>query len=237
MKPPMRKLAGAPDVIAVLKHTLTDTTYGHFDRAAAGRLLGPDIAVPELLRLFLAQEEQDELYVTALAIEGCANHTAIPPLIEALLNDPNPHRRHAAARALGWIRKSQRSAARALAQSLADPEQPHAAREEAAESLAYVGTRESVGAMVNATRDPDVRIRFWATFALGGRVHNDPRAIQALESLLTDNEAPPGNWWSVGREALAMSGDQQRLAAEIAKVLADPSASAGDRRWAEFYSP
>lgn len=239
MKPPMRQLADAPDVISALRRVMTDTSYGHFDRAAAGLLLGPSIAVPELLRLFYAQAEKDDLYTTALAIEGCADRRAIPPLIDALLHDENPHRRHAAARALGWIRKSQRIAAHALAQCLSDPSQPQPAREEAAESLAYVGTRDSIDALIGAAKDPNVRIRFWAAFALGGKVRKDPRATQALESLLNDNEAPPDGWWSVGREALAMLEHhpkwEHHLAAEIDKVLADPVASELQRRWANFY--
>lgn len=84
-------------------------------------------------------------------------------------------------------------------------------------------------------KTPDARIRFWTAFALGGKVRKDPRAIRALESLLTDNEAPTHGWWSVGKEALAMLRDKQQLNAEVAKVLENPEASEGDRRWAESY--
>ncbi len=109
------------------------------------------------------------------------------------------------------------------------------AREEATASQAYVGTRETVDALGHATKDPDVRLRFWALFALGGKFRTDPRALSALESVLDDHESPAGNWWSVGREALAMLQDREQLNAEIDKVLAEPAASEEDRRWAESY--
>jgi HEAT repeat protein len=164
-------------------------------------------------------------------------------LIHALLEDGNQHRRHAAARALGWIRCPGRAAAVALSQCVVDPAQPQAAREEAAESLAYVGTRETIDPLIAVLRDPDVRIRFWAVFGLGGRGHWSARTVQALESMLGDHEVPPGNWWSVGKEALAMLANIQppvsdyeaRLKAETQRVFSDPDASAEDRRWAEAY--
>lgn len=62
---------------------------------------------------------------------------------------------------------------------------------------------ETVDAMISVLGDPDVRLRFWAVFGLGGCVE-DPRGFRALESMLDDPEVTPGNWWSVGKEALAM---------------------------------
>ena len=125
-----------------------------------------------------------------------------------------------------------------------DPAQPQPAREEAAESLAYVGTRETIEPLISVLRDPDVRIRFWAVFGLGGSCRGDVRAIRALESVLDDRETPPGNWWPVGKEALAMLASKQRptgeyetkLSAERQRILANPNATAEDRRWAECYS-
>ena len=58
-----------------------------------------------LLALFFEQTEKDDLYATALTLESLNDRRAVPPLIHALLEDGNPHRRHAAARALGWIRQ------------------------------------------------------------------------------------------------------------------------------------
>ena len=124
-----------------------------------------------------------------------------------------------------------------------DPAQPQPAREEAAESLAYVGTRETIEPLISVLRDPDVRIRFWAVFGLGGSCRWDVRAIRALESVLDDGETPLGNWWPVGKEALAMLASKQpsagdyetRLAAERQRILTHPNAAAEDRRWAANY--
>lgn len=232
---------------ASLRAFLLDPKAPYHHRAAAGRLLsitGRAEAVQALLDLFLQQSAKDELYQTALSIESLNDRRAVEPLIRALLEDNNPHRRHATARALGWIYRPGKKAALALARCLADPMQPQPAREEAAESLAYVGNRETIEPLISALRDPDVRIRFWAVFGLGQSCRRDARAVEALESTLGDNETPPGNWWPVGREALAalglmwppISDYRIRLAAETQRVLSDPGATPEDRRWAEGYS-
>lgn len=225
---------------------VTDAARFHRERAAAGRLL--DIAadgraVRLLLDLFFAQEGKDELYVTALTMEELNDARAVGPLIRALLEDGNPHRRHAAARALGWMRPAGRGAALALARCVTDTGQPQAAREEAAESLAYAGRVETIDALISVLNDSDVRIRFWAVFGLGGSCRGEARAVRALEGMLGDEAVPPGNWWSVGREALAMLGKLRfagnpyvaRLAGEIGRISADPAAGAEERRWAECY--
>jgi len=233
-------LAGA------LRAIMLDPSRFHLHRAASGKLLAiarDDEAVQALLGLFFQQTGKHDLYATALTLESLDDRRAVPPLIRALLHDDNPHRRHAAARALGWIRQPGRAAALALARCLVDPAQPQPAREEAAESLAYVGTRETIMPLISVLRDPDVRIRFWAVFGLGGSCHGDVRAIRALESVLDDDETPPGNWWPVGKEALAMLASEQRsagdyktkLSAERQRILANPNATAEDLRWAASY--
>lgn len=209
---------------------LTDGALSQWDRAEAGRLLEIGVdgrAVRELVGQFLRQEGKDELYMTALALEGLNDARAVPALIRALLEDSNPHRRHAAARALGWISRPGREAA----------------REEAAESLAYVGNAETVEALIGALADPDVRIRFWAVFGLGGSCRGEARAVRALEGVLGDGETPPGNWWPVGREALAMLGGlrfagnpyRELLVEETRRVLGDAAAGEEERRWAGWY--
>jgi len=229
-----------------LRIVMLDPAEFHLDRGRIGKLLsisGDDQAVQALLKLFFEQTEKTDLYNTALALEELDDRGAVPPLIHALLEDGNPHRRHAAARALGWIRWPGRAAAVALAQCVGDLAQPQPAREEAAESLAYVGTQETIYPLIAVLRDPDVRIRFWAVFGLGGRGHWSARTVQALESMLEDREVPPGNWWSVGKEALTMLANMQppvadyeaRLVAEAQRLLSDPNATVEDRRWAESY--
>jgi len=160
--------------------------------------------VAELLDLFYAQADQTELWQTALTIEHCGDPSAIPRLVDGL-HDANPHHRHAAARALGWIQPVRRLAAKALTDALLDKSQPQPVREEAAESLAYSKYKEAIPALISVLDEPDVRIRFWAVFALGGIGRwypvgrGKPRAIEALKRMLPDNEAPPGNWRPVGR--------------------------------------
>lgn len=201
--------------------------------------------LPQTLQHFFTQVDAQELYETALVLETLDDLRLVQPLIAALNGDPSPHRRKAAARALGWMRTPRRRmAARALARCLGDPAQPQPAREEAAESLAYVGTGETIPVLIDALRDPDVRIRFWSVFGLGGSRDEDPRAVAALESVLDDHAVPSGNWWSVGKEALAnlasgehpISAYARKLEEETTRILADPNASVEDRRWAECHA-
>lgn len=219
---------------------------GHTDNALAVRLLrrgGIDL-LPNVLDRFFADEEENDIYTTALLIEELDDLRAVRPMVDALASDPNPNRRKAAARALGWMRTPRRRlAARALAQCLADPLQPQPAREESAESLAYVGGSASLPALIAALRDPDVRIRFWSVFGLGGSFRGHPGARAALERVLDDPETPPGNWWSVGREALAMLGrgphalpeHRNRMTDQLHRIRSDSNASPEDRRWADFF--
>jgi hypothetical protein len=236
---------GGLPLAGALRGIMLDPARFHQERAASGKLLaiaGDGEAVQALLRIFFEQTEKDDLYATALTLESLNDRRAVPLLIRALLQDGNPHRRHAA-RALGWIRQPGRAAALALAHCLIEPAQPQPAREEAAESLAYVGTRETIEPLISVLRDPDVRIRFWVVFGLGCSCRGDVRAIRALESVLDDGETPPGNWWPVGKEALAMLASKQssagdyetKLAAEMQRILANPDATAEDRRWAASY--
>lgn len=173
----------------------------------------------------------------------------VRPLAEALY-DANPDRRHAAARALGWIPKAGSRAAKALTRALSDRFQPQPVREEAAESLAYLGYLQAVPSLISVLDEPDVRMRFWAVFALGKIGHSqtfasrgaaDTQVVKALEKMLSDEEVPPGNWWSVGREALAMLGHldtnyQSELDSETERVRRDPQSSREDLRWAAGYS-
>lgn len=234
----------------MLKSIALDPSAGWYTRAQAARILATvdaDGIVADLLRLFFQQTQKMELWETALTIESQGNRLAIPALAKAL-HDANPHRRHAAARALGWISGAGRAAAIPLMNVLIDQSQPQPVREEAAESLAYLGYARAVPAIVSVIDEPDVRIRFWAVFALGSlgqRIgvehHHRPTVVQALERKLEDREVPPGNWWSVGKEALAMLGaltPQYRLVLEkeTAAILNNPDASPENRRWAESYS-
>ena len=191
-----------------------------------------------LLGQFFSQSEQWELYMTATALEELGDRRAVGPLV-ATLRAENPHRRTAAARALGWMRQRGRAVAKALAECLVDGSQLVETREEAAESLSYVGTRETVEALIGALGDPEPRVRFWAVFGLGGICRTDERATRALETMLDDPGEMPG-YWSVGLEALAMlqiahpryRGRGRELAQ---RIEADATATEAQRRWAESY--
>jgi hypothetical protein len=233
-----RTLAGA------LQEMMLNPEVGWYHRGTAGKLLAladKPGTLATLLDLFYAQDDKVELWGIALTLEHIGDHNAVPRLIDALYDD-NPHRRHAAARALGWIQPVTRSAARALVRALKDKSQPQPVREEAAESLAYSNCPKAIEPLISVLAEPDVRMRFWAVFALGsiGRFNEDPRVIRALQAALNDEEIPPGNWWSVGREALAMLGDlapeySAQLDEEIRRVLNDANSSPEDLRWAEGY--
>ena len=232
---------------------MLDPSVDWYTRGSAARLLALADArgtITSLLDLFFKQTEKEELWLTALSIEHAGVRAAVHRLVDAL-GDSNPHRRHAAARALGWIPQAGRRAAKALVQALVDKSQPQPVREEAAESLAYSYYTPAIPALISVLAETDVRIRFWAVFALGGLGQwqlSKPggggpwpnRVIQALEPLLSDEEMPPGNWWPVGKEALAMLGQMKprycvELDRETKRILSDPAAAPEDLRWAEGY--
>jgi HEAT repeat protein len=149
--------------------------------------------------------------------------------------------------ALGWIGKAGNRAAGALAAALADSSQPLHVREEAAESLGYLRSPGTLPTLIAAPSAPEVQIRFWSVFSLGKFLCPDyktidPNVVAALEKMYSDEAIAPGqNYWSVGREALAMlgcpanPGYARRLKEEIDRVRNDPNASEEDRSWAEFY--
>jgi HEAT repeat protein len=235
--------AGA-SLSGALRAVSLDSAQGWFVRGIAARLLAiADVqgAVSGLIDLFFAQKEKTELWETALAIEWFGEHAAIRRLIPAL-RDENSHRRHGAARALGWLPGANPRAAKVLVQALLDKSQPPMVREEAAQSLAYVECPEAVPALISVLDEADARLRFWAVFALGARrtPRADPRAVAALERMLSDEGVPPDGWWAVGKEALAMLGDlapeyRVRLDREIRRVFGNPNSAPEDRRWAELY--
>ncbi len=190
----------------------------------------------DLLDLFYAQTDKNDLWQTALKLETL---------------DANRDRRQAAARALGWIPNAGSKAATALMGALSDQARPEAVRETAAESLAYLHYAPSVPILISVLDEPDVRLRFWAVFALGGigqwqkresrSRRADRRIVDALERMLSDEEVPPGNWWSVGKEALAMLGAlgsryRAELDRETRRILNDAESSEEDLRWAKGYS-
>jgi HEAT repeat protein len=109
---------------------------------------------------------ENELPETAITFEQLGDVRSVTHLARAL-NDPNHHRRYAAARALGWIRPAGSRSATALINALTDVSQSIEVREEAAESLAYHDSSRAIPPLISVLTDSDVRLRFWAVFALG----------------------------------------------------------------------
>ena len=133
--------SGIP-LASALRRVALDTEAGWYVRGFAARILALSDArgtLASLLDLFFEQTDKIELWETALTIEHFGDRAAVRPLAEALY-DANPDRRHAAARALGWIPKAGGRAAKALVRALSDQSQPQPVREEAAESLAYLNS-------------------------------------------------------------------------------------------------
>ena len=119
------------------------------------------------------------------------------------LYDSNPHRRHAAARALGFSREGSGWA-------LLDKSQPRRCGRRR-RNLSHIRTTQAIPPLISVLAESDVRIRsgrFSHSAALGDgeRDRRPTGVIEELERMLPDQEVPPGNWWSVGREALAMLG-------------------------------
>jgi HEAT repeat protein len=249
----------AGDRIEIVLHDIAiDANIHSYTRALAAELLvgvGDHRATTSLLRQFFMQERYDDLVETALTLGDTGDLLVSQPMIDAL-RDSNPDRRRAAARVLGWLHvpglaatMQRNSAARALSNVLTDRNQPREVREEAAESLAYLSSVPAIPALIAVLDDPDVRIRFWAVFALGSirdwrtGLQLDPRVVPALELMLEDNDAPPDNWWAVRLEALAMLGRmtppakdyRSRLHEEVGRVRQNPAASKQEIAWAHDY--
>jgi hypothetical protein len=139
-----------------------------------------------------------------------------------------------------------RTVRRAFINIMNDDRLPLEVRERAIEMLHLQSHRETLDACAEALRSRTVTLRFWAAYTLGNLGFSGTPlgavAASALESVLGDPEVAPG-WWSVGREAQALipvlrgdSAEQQRLQAEISRILEDPNAPPEDRRWAECYT-
>lgn len=132
--------------------------------------------------------------------------------------------------------------ARALGKCLLDWSQPPEVLAEAAESLKYNESKAGVPALLQATIHPDVRVRFFAVFALGGQDWPTPEILQALAARVDDKEQAPG-YWSVGQEAIAVLGRaywripplMDLARAEFDRVRADAGATESDKRWVKFY--
>lgn len=107
---------------ATLSQFVQDTSTGWIFRSTAARVLAladRQTSVSLLLEQFFRQENKFDLWETALSLEYLGERAAVGPLVRALESDPNPDRRNAAARTLGWIPKAGPRGASGLVRALA----------------------------------------------------------------------------------------------------------------------
>jgi HEAT repeat protein len=167
-----------------LRTIISDPAAGWLARGETPRVLAlsnAQLVARQLLSQFFSQEEKDELWETARTVERFGDVRCVGPLVNGL-SDINLYRRQAVARALGWIPNSGTRAVNALIKALTDVSQPVAVREEAAESLAYLNSSRAIGPLISVLAEPDVRIRFWAVFALGASAIVTPTGAWLLRS-------------------------------------------------------
>lgn len=120
-----------------------------------------------------------------------------------------PQVRQIAAYALGQLRD--RMATNDLCHVAVSSIEDADVRAQAAESLGYIGDKDSVACLLEAARDSSPKVRFWAVFSLGQL--RDVRAVPILERLERDDHATVEGWWEISREATAALAEI-RLAAE-----------------------
>jgi HEAT repeat protein len=99
--------------------------------------------------------------------------------------------------AMGLLGESR--AVPALIAKLSDTSNLPELRGEAAEALGSIGDCRALTALISATRDKAVEVRFWSTFALG-RI-GDKRATAALEAVRNGDKARLRGWGSLKHEA------------------------------------
>ncbi|KAB2862321.1 MAG: HEAT repeat domain-containing protein [Anaerolineae bacterium] len=77
-------------------------------------------------------------------------------------------------------------------------------RAEAAENLAHVGIADTIPSYIQLLTDPDVELRFWATFGLVtlGQTLNISAAIPVIDRTVAYDMDVLPQWWSVASEAM-----------------------------------
>lgn len=112
---------------------------------------------------------------------------ALPTVRRLARRDPDLTVRVLAVHALGELADS--ASLRFLIRTLDDTRQPVQLRDQAAESLAYIDDRRSVPALIAATRDRSVGVRYSAVYALGALGHGDLRCRAALQRAAASDHA------------------------------------------------
>jgi len=133
----------------------------------------------------------------AQALGQLGARKAVAQLITTLFTDDDDEARKAAAYALGLI--GDEDATRALVWTLTQREGVPAVRGMAAESLAYVGAKSAVPALLVTLDDPSPEVRFWSAFALGEL--GGPESLPGLERVAVRDMADVPDWGTVSHEA------------------------------------
>jgi len=127
-------------------------------------------------------------------------------LTETLLTDPDPNLRDAAAYGLSW--KHGKSGLSTLLAVLENTGEHAAVRGTAAEGIGVIlgpsDRRRAVykrasKSLIEALRDESPKVRFWACYALG--VMRAQSALEALKTVVANDESVYERWWSVRDEA------------------------------------
>jgi hypothetical protein len=117
--------------------------------------------------------------------------------IDVLLYDSSQEARRAAAYALAAV--GTESALPILIAVLQDSAHSPAVRGMVAETLSNFAYPSVVESLITSLDDPEVEVRFWATYALGEI--GDPQALPKLRQLALDDVGVLANWGTIKQEA------------------------------------
>lgn len=181
-----------------MKDLLLDSSAREDRRSKAAWLSGileEKSLIGTLESLIREETPQNLLWEAAKALVALSCGQQV--FMDLLLHGKGSEARRVAVFALGFLRE--KSANSPLIELLSSQDEPANLRGQAAEALGYIGERESVVALLEATRDADPSVRFWAVFALGEI--GDPQARPILEGISASDHEKVDGWWEVSKEA------------------------------------
>lgn len=169
-------------------------------RALACWLLGKtkrSESLPTLMRAC----QSPTLTVKVAALQALRDYSPDEQLsaiaIDVLLYDASQEARRAAAYALAAV--GTENALLILITVLQDSAQAPTVRGMVAETLSNFAHPSVVEALITSLDDPEVEVRFWATYALGEL--GDPQALPKLRQLASDDDGVLANWGAIRQEA------------------------------------
>jgi HEAT repeat protein len=162
-------------------------------------LLGLARHQPSVPLLISAHQSRDKslMWEAAKALANVGGTRVANIFIKELRQRGREERKIAAAWALGQIR--QRKVVSALTRVLKNKGESARLRSQAAEALGCISDRRSISALLEATVDNSVEVRFWAAFALGQL--GNRKALPRLKQLASSDHAHLRGWGRVSKEA------------------------------------